>query len=380
MVRTSREDSMADAQTAPEHAQPGSGPGSDAPPATAKKPNRTPLIILAVVVVVLAVVGIWYAFSTRNLVTTDDAQVDGNAVALQAKVSGYVSELDITDNQRVKAGQLLFRIDPRDYIAARDQASAAVAEAVAQEENAAASLETTRVSAPAKLIQAEAQTRSAAASRDLAVADLGRQTSVDRRSTTQQNIDQATQNLHSANATLANNQAQVAIARLVPQSIAQAKAQLDQAKAQVAQAKAQLATAELNLGYTEIRAPQDGWVTQRNIQLGSYVVAGQSAFSLVAPTFWVTANFKENQLGRMRIGQKVEIKIDAYHHMKLEGHVDSFQMGTGSRFSAFPAENATGNFIKIVQRVPVKIVIDRGLDPRFPLPLGLSVDPTVDLK
>jgi membrane fusion protein (multidrug efflux system) len=371
---------MADAHSAPDNAPSGSRPPSEAPPTSAQKRGKAPLVILGIVAAVLAVAAIWYGFATRDLVSTDDAQVDGNAVALQAKVSGYVSELDITDNQRVKAGQLLFRIDPRDYLASRDQARAALAQAVAQEENAAANLETTRVSAPAKLVQAEAQRESAAAGRDYALADLGRQTSVDRRSTTQQNIDQATQNLHSANATLADNEAQVAIARLVPQTIAEAKAQLDQATAQVAQARAQVAIAELNLGYTEIRAPQDGWVTQRNIQLGSYVTAGQSAFSLVAPTFWVTANFKENQLGRMRIGQKVGIRIDAYHHLRLEGHVDSIQMGTGSRFSAFPAENATGNFIKIVQRVPVKIVIDRGLDPHRPLPLGLSVQPTVDLK
>ena len=129
-----------------------------------------------------------------------------------------------------------------------------------------------------------------------------------------------------------------------------------------------------------MRAPQDGWVTLRNVQLGSYVSAGQTAFSLVAPNVWVTANFKENQLDHMRVGQKVTINVDAYPQLKLQGHVDSLQMGTGSRFSAFPAENATGNFVKIVQRIPVKIVIDQGIDPQVGLPLGLSVDPTVNLQ
>ena len=262
----------------------------------------------------------------------------------------------------------------------RDQAKGSLKQAQAQVENAKANLDTVRISAPAKLLQAKAQRASAAASRDFALSDFNRQTSVDRRSTSQQNIDQAAQNLRTAKANLENNQAQVTSANVVPQTIDQAKAQLDEAVAQMAQAKAQLDTAELNLGYTEIRAPQAGWVTQRNIQLGSYVAAGQSAFSLVTPTFWVTANFKENQLKRMRLGQKVKIKIDAYPSLRLEGHVQSFQMGTGSRFSAFPAENATGNFIKIVQRVPIKIVIDHGLDPNTPLPLGLSVDPTVSLQ
>ena len=128
-----------------------------------------------------------------------------------------------------------------------------------------------------------------------------------------------------------------------------------------------------------LRAPQDGWVTRRNVYLGNYLTAGQNLFSLVSPDVWVTANFKENQLDRMRPGQSVQLKVDAYPHLKLQGHVDSVQMGSGSKFSAFPAENATGNFIKIVQRVPVKLVLDSGMDPNIPLPLGLSVVPTVQV-
>jgi membrane fusion protein (multidrug efflux system) len=345
-----------------------------------KMSGKKPLVILAVAALVIAIVVIVYYLITDNQETTDDSQVDGNAVTMQAKVAGYVIELDVTDNERVLAGHLLFRIDPRDYIAARDQARASVAIALAQQENASANLDMIRVSAPAKLDQAKAQIASATSSLDYAASELNRQTSVEPRSTTRQTIDQAKQNLQTARANLENNQAEVRIANLIPQNLAQAKSQLDQAVAQVAQARAQLATAELNLGYTEIRAPQEGWVTQRNIQVGSYVAAGQSAFSLVSPAVWITANFKENQLDRMRIGQPVKIKIDAYPGLHLEGHVDSLQIGTGSRFSAFPSENATGNFIKIVQRVPVKILLDRGLDPKFPMPLGLSARPTVDLK
>jgi membrane fusion protein (multidrug efflux system) len=129
-----------------------------------------------------------------------------------------------------------------------------------------------------------------------------------------------------------------------------------------------------------VRAPSDGWITRRNVQLGSFLQAGVSLFSIVTPQVWVTANFKESQLERMRPGDKVKVEVDAYPNLDLHGHVDSVQLGSGSRFSAFPAENATGNFVKIVQRVPVKIFIDDGLPRDQPLGLGLSVTPKVYLK
>ncbi len=136
----------------------------------------------------------------------------------------------------------------------------------------------------------------------------------------------------------------------------------------------------MNLSFTRITAPQDGWVTRRNVEQGNYLQPGGQIMALVTPDLWVTANFKETQLARMRAGQRVGIEVDAYPKLDLKGHVDSVQLGSGSKFSAFPAENATGNFVKIVQRVPVKIVIDSGLDPNQPLPLGLSVTPTVYFK
>ena len=151
-------------------------------------------------------------------------------------------------------------------------------------------------------------------------------------------------------------------------------------QARIAELEAQLETANLNLSYTEVRAPFDGVVTKRNVQPGTLVQAGTALFSLVSPNVWVVANFKESQLERMKPGDKVTVSVDAWPDMELEGHVDSIQQGSGSRFSAFPAENATGNFVKIVQRVPVKIVIDKGLDPNKPLPLGLSVAPKVTVE
>ena len=135
----------------------------------------------------------------------------------------------------------------------------------------------------------------------------------------------------------------------------------------------------MNLSWSVVTAPQDGWITKRNVEKGNYVTPGQQIFYIVSPQVWVTANFKESQLSYMRPGQKAQISVDAYPNLDLQGHVDSIQLGSGSKFTAFPPENATGNFVKIVQRVPVKIVIDSGLDPKIPLPLGISVVPTLML-
>ena len=166
----------------------------------------------------------------------------------------------------------------------------------------------------------------------------------------------------------------------MPQNIGQSQQQVSQLEGQAEQAKGQLDQADLNIEWTTVRAPQDGWVTQRNVNAGNYVQAGTQFMSLVTTDVWVTANYKETELDGMRPGQAVSIKVDAYPDLDLRGHVDSIQRGSGSKFSAFPAQNATGNFVKIVQRVPVKILIDSGLKAEEPLPLGVSVDPTVILQ
>jgi membrane fusion protein (multidrug efflux system) len=233
---------------------------------------------------------------------------------------------------------------------------------------------------PAQLTQARAQQQSAQASLTQTRAAYERQHSVDVRATSQQNIDTANAQQQSALANVAQARAQVKTASLVPQQISQAQATVDERREQVHQAEAQVEAAALNLSYTELRAPADGWVTKRNVQYGTFLQAGTSIFSLVTTTVWITANFKESQLERMRPGDAVDVSVDAYPDLKLHGHVDSIQLGSGSRFSAFPAENATGNFVKIVQRVPVKILIDNGMQPDLPLPLGLSVVPKVMLK
>jgi membrane fusion protein (multidrug efflux system) len=249
--------------------------------------------------------------------------------------------------------------------------------AKAQLSSAQDALRVARVQYPAQLQSAQAQQQAAAAALAQAHASYSRQHDVDRRATTQENIDQSTSQQQSALSSLQGAAAQVAIARLVPQQIAQAASTVSEREAQVLQQEAQLAQADLNLGYTEVRSPTDGFITLRSAQMGGYLTTNQTMFLIVTPDVWITANFKESQIGRMRLGDPVDVQIDAYSKLKLQGHVQSIQYGTGARFSAFPAENATGNFVKIVQRVPVKIVIDKGLDPNRQLPLGLSVDPVV---
>ena len=204
-----------------------------------------------------------------------------------------------------------------------------------------------------------------------------RQTNAGPRVTPQTAIDSAVANARSAAATVAYDRAQLEISQLVPQDIAQAKAQVEQLEAQVAQAQAQLEEAELNLSYTKIYAPAAGMITKRAVNVGDVVQRNQTLTDLVIGTPWITANFKETQLTRMRPGQPVDIAVDAYPERAFKGRVDSIQAGTGARFSLLPPENATGNYVKVVQRVPVKIVLDPGQNDDHQLRPGLSVAPTV---
>jgi membrane fusion protein (multidrug efflux system) len=354
--------------------------GNDKGGQDGKPRSKKPLIIIGAIVVVAAITALIYWFLHRNQVTTDDAYTDGNVITMVPKVSGYVVGLYVNDNSLVKKGDVLVRIDPRDYQAAKAQAEAQLALSKAQLRSAQDSFEIARVQYPAQLASAEAQRQAAQATLVQAEEQYRRQHEVDRRATTQENIDQSTSQQLSSAANVKSASAQVAIARLVPEQIRQAASVVAEREASVRAAEAQLEQADLNLSYTELVAPVDGFITMRSAQLGGYLATNQTAFVLVTTEVWVTANFKESQLGRMRVGDKADVTVDAYSAIILHGHVQSIQYGTGSRFSAFPAENATGNFVKIVQRVPVKIVIDDGLDPNRPLPIGLSVDPVVFIQ
>lgn len=333
--------------------------------------------ILSPLTLVFIIYWIFFTYSTES---TDDAFIDGRAVSIAPELSGVVEELDVNDNQFVKKDDILVKISKRQYEDARNQVKGEFERA--QSELAARKYlaEIARKNFPALLQQAQAQLDIAKANEARAEADYQRQKSLSKKATTQQEVDAATAALMQAQAQTRLAQAQVLQAEPVPQRIGEADSEISQFSGQVETARAKLDRANLDLKHTLITAPLDGWITKRNVEIGNYVVTGQQLFSIVSPNIWVTANFKENQLSHMRKGQPVDIYVDAYPQMKLKGHVDSIQLGSGSKFTAFPPENATGNFVKIVQRVPVKIIIDSGLDPSVSLPLGISVVPKVILK
>jgi membrane fusion protein, multidrug efflux system len=350
------------------------------PEETRRKRRPTVFIVGGAVLMLLAVGGLYYWLSTRNIEETDDAYTDGRAIAIAPQISGVVVSLDVDDNQFVKQGQPLIHIDPRQYQIDREQAEGALATSQAQYRGQQFGLEVAKKNFPAQLEQARAQLEQAKASRTKTRADFDRQKALPKAATSQQDVDAAEAALKQAEAQVALSDALVMQSSPVPERIGETDAAVGQLKGQVEQAQAKLDQANLNLSWTVVTAPQDGWITKRNVEKGNYVAPGQQIFSIVATEVWITANFKENQLADMRPGQHVDIKVDAYPRLRLEGHVDSIQLGSGSKFTAFPPENATGNFIKIVQRVPVKIVIDKGLDPKIPLPLGISVEPTVTVR
>ena len=344
--------------------------------------KATPYVTAALIgfVVLLTAGGIYYWLSTRGRESTDDAFTSGRLVTIAPHVSGYVTELDVNDNQYVHQGEVLLRIDKRDYVATRDQAQATLDAARSQIDSARFGVEVAKQTFPAQLRQAQGTLLAAQAQQFRAETDYRRQHRIERAATTQQDVDYSTAALDQAKAQVVQAQGQVAAATPVAPQISTQRTRVDQQSSSLSQAQAQLDRARLNVEWTVIRAPSDGWIAQRNVERGSYVQSGQALFAIVQPEVWITANFKETEITRMRPGQPVQIAVDAYPNLHLSGHVDSIQLGAGSAFSTFPPENATGNFVKIVQRVPVKIVIDNGLDPLLPLPIGISVEPTVDIR
>jgi membrane fusion protein (multidrug efflux system) len=271
------------------------------------------------------------------------------------------------------AGQKLVLIDPRDYQARLDQAKEQLTNAAAQLAQANAQVAVRQ----ADLDQAEANVRVAQAEQVQAQKDYGRYTSINPHAITQLQIDSSTASLRSANAKLdaANQAVGGAHAQLLT-----ARAQVTAADASEQQARANVDAATLQLSYCTIVAPVSGRITHRTVNVGDYVNPGQAMFALVQDQMWVTANFKETQLDLMRPGQPVELEIDAFPDASFHGHVDSFQAGTGSAFSVLPAENATGNYVKVVQRVPVKILFDGEGPNRRLLAPGMSVVPTVTVR
>jgi membrane fusion protein, multidrug efflux system len=331
--------------------------------------------ILAVLLIILGAGA--YIFLHLGEESTDDAAIDGRLVTLSPKVSGYVKTLNIDDNQRVKAGDVLLEIDPTDYIIRRDKAQAVLSAATAAAEASQSNSETTDISAPSNLAAAQAQVDSAQATWEKALSDLKRMQRLSNEARSQEQLEQAVATEKAANSNLEDARAKLRSAETAPKAMASAKATHEQLQAQVKQAEADLAQAEDDLANTKLMAPMDGRITKRGVEKGDYVQPGQQLSNLVGTDLWVTANFKETQLEHMKPGQRVTISIDAYPNKTFEGKLDSVQEGTGARFSAFPPENATGNFVKIVQRVPVKIVFDPAPDSSLGIGPGMSVVPTV---
>jgi membrane fusion protein (multidrug efflux system) len=304
------------------------------------------------------------------------------------KVAGRVERVLVDDNQVVKKGDLVVALDSRDLAAAREQKAAALASTRAQAGAVRASID--QAIAHVNTLQATVESDKATAEASRAQAekagkDFQRIQDLFRtKVASAQDLDAARAANDSARAQLQANlkkvvsdQAQVAESRATVNAYA---GLLQSVQAQTEESDANLQTAKLNESYTEIRAPEDGRVTRKAVEPGNYVQTGQTLFALVPANVWVTANFKENQIGLMRPGQPVEIAIDALHGQKFYGHVDSMQAGSGARFSLLPPENATGNYVKVVQRVPVKIVFDRPPQAGLPLGPGESAVPTVKVQ
>jgi membrane fusion protein, multidrug efflux system len=309
---------------------------------------------------------------TRDYESTDDAFVDARNVSVSPQVVGAITEVPVTDNQLVQPGGLLVLIDPRDYQAAFAQAQAQVGQAKAAIVNLDAQIEAQK----ARIEQAEKQVVQSQAALIFAQQENGRaQDLVKRGAGTEQAAQQARSNLTQAQAAVESAQANAAAAQ---KQIPVLAAQRVSATAQLEQMQAALQHANDNLERTRLTAPEPGRATKISAAVGALAQPGQVLMIFVPENKWVTANFKETQLTLMRPGQPADIAIDAYPGRVFKGHVDSIQAGSGAAFSLLPPENATGNFVKVVQRVPVKIVF--GHPPDVYIGPGMSVVPTVKVR
>jgi membrane fusion protein, multidrug efflux system len=383
-------------------------------------------------VAAVAVVAAWWHYSGRE--STDDAQVDGHIVPIAARVGGTVAAVKVEDNQVVEAGAVLVEVDPRDYRIALQRAEADYADAQAalaaaeagipitstmtasQVSSAGANVEraTTGTDAAAQDVEAararlaltQARLKEATANATRTSRDLERlKPLVAKDEVSQQQFDAAVAAADAARAAVESAQAGIAeakqivsvaesrraqasnaltqaqadlrTARTAPEQVAVTRARAQSAGARVLQAKALVEQAALNLSYTTIKAPMAGRVSKKSVEPGQVIQPGQPMLAIVpVEDVWITANFKETQLRNMRPGQRASIEVDAFGR-SFEGRVDSIAAATGARFSLLPPENATGNYVKVVQRIPVKILLDKGQDPEHLLRPGMSVVPTV---
>lgn len=356
-----------------EGAKPDGQGKSNVPGAPSRSKTKVRLALLAATLLVVVASAFYYFRFIAPYESTDNAFIEGYVTPIAPKVPGHVVKLLATDNQEVKAGDLLLKIDPRDYETSLAQTRADLAAARSQSDRAQAQV----TASEARVAQARAAVASAEAENQRAADDLKRYESVETRAVSRTALDQARAQ---ARVAAANGEAARSQAAAAESEVALSKAGVATAAAAVQQAEARLQQAELNLSYTQVTAPETGRVTRRAVEQGAYVQPGQALMAIVPRRYWVIANFKETQLTHMRVGQPVTIKLDAYPGRKLSGHVESIQSGAGARFSLFPPENATGNYIKVVQRVPVKIVFDDAPDVQLALGPGMSVVPQVRVE
>jgi membrane fusion protein, multidrug efflux system len=325
-----------------------------APPPAAPSPpaSKLPRVIGVVALLGFIVIAAYFVVPGWYSERTDDAYVTAHLTSVMAKVPAYVRTLHVDDNSAVKAGELLVELDPRDYAVEVDVASANLEAARSRLKEA-----DDRIGiADADAAQARAELVVSRANEVLAQANLKRLHSVsDARAVSSERIDTATAAADATRATVTATETKI---RSALASADLARAQVKTAEASVAQAQAALDQAQLNLSYTKITAAQSGTIAEKTVEEGNYVQPGQTLFSIVPEAPYVIANFKETQLEGIRPGQAASIRVDAYPRLELKGHVESLQRGTGSVFALLPPENATGNFVKVVQRVPVKIVFD----------------------
>ena len=392
---------------------------------------------LALVAVVIVAGVLIYLWRTAGQVSTDDAQVDGHITQVAARVGGTVTKVNVKENQYVEAGVVLVELDPRDYQVAVDRARAELADAQANASGAATGIPLTQVSsatgvqtatggleeaqagvsvadrqveaARAQLVAAQARQREKEATAVKATRDVERLKGLAaKQEIAQQQYDAAVSAADSARAAAdaaksdvsaaesavgvaeqrarqarggaAQAQAALQASRTGPEQLRVTKARADVANARVQQMTSALAQAELNLERTKITAPTAGVVSRKTVEMGQVIQPGQPLFALVSlDDVWVTANYKETQLKRVQPGQRAKVKVDGLDH-EFDAHVDSISAATGARFSLLPPENATGNYVKVVQRVPVKIVFEPGQDPDHRLRPGMSVAPTIYTK
>jgi len=359
------------------------------------KVNLKKVMIIGFVGLIVISVGIPFYIKSITYVSTDDAYVETHPVQVAPKISGNVIKVYVDDNQKVKEGELIAEIDPRDYQVQYNQALARLDSAISRQKGASANVglisitsDATAGQTKASLEQANHDVSAANAEMNFARTDFNRFKKLYSQGVvSKQDFDKVSTSYKVAqerlNAALkAQDQAfeRAKGSNTVGQQVAISNAQLNGANAEIKQLKAAVNQAALNLSYTKIYAPQSGNITGKNVEKGSYIQTGQPMLVIIPEKRWIVANYKETQLEHMKVGQPVYIKVDAYPNKRFLGRVDSFQSSSGAKASLFPPENAVGSFVKVVQRVPVKIIFTEKIEPQYTIVPGMSVIPEVKVR